>query len=161
MEQVQWLLENHSGVLLTVVALAAVTYYGKDKVVSVLTKVAGYLDAARAQYLNAKQAFKSNEIYEKAEMGYEYVAKLARRTENGLDDKASKGLKKALELLKKAGWGPDDIGEDEKDLILAHFDRLHEAEHRLLEATRGVPVSNRASGAGEIAAPLAPAEDGG
>jgi hypothetical protein len=159
MEQLQWLWDTHPSIVVSVLSFAAVWYFGKDKVVAFLGKISDFLDARKAQYLHAKEVFKSKQIYEKAEMAYEYISKLSRKTENGLDDKASRGLKRALELLKKAGWGPGDIGEDEKDLILAHFDRLHEAEHRLLEASKGVPVSNRASAAGEIAAPLAPAEE--
>lgn len=156
METIQWAWANHSGLILSAVALLAAWWWGKDKVTAFLETVHSILDKIEKQYRHAKDVAKANHIYEKAELAYEFIANQSRKTESTLDDKAANGLKKALELLKKAGWGPEEIGEDEKDIILAYFNKFHEAEHRLLEASKGVPVSNKAAAAGEIAAPLAP-----
>ena len=156
METLQWAWTNYPGLITGVVAFAAAWWWGKDKVTAFLEMAHDLLEKLEKQYRQAKDVAKSNHIYEKAELAYEFIAKQSRKTESTLDDKAADGLKKAIEFLKKAGWGPEEIGEDEKDLILAYFNKFHEAEHRLLEASKGVPVSNKAAAAGEIAAPLAP-----
>lgn len=113
------------------------------------------LKQAEKKYEQAKQIAKSKDIYKTAQTAYGVVSKYARQTENTIDDKAAKGLEIALNLMEKLGWDKADLGNGERDVIEKIFDQLHEAEHLALQAAYQAPVSNVASKAGEIAAPLA------
>jgi len=108
-----------------------------------LDKADKFLDKAETYIIHIKQVFKQKQLYEKAVLAYGYIEKVSRKTDTTLDDKAAKGLEKALELLKKAGWSPEDIEDDDKDIILAHFDKLHEAKKRLMAAAEDSPLPPR------------------
>lgn len=140
-ENIQWVWTNFSGVIIAAGVLGASWYWGKDVVLQALTKADAFLDKVEKFIRHMKQEFKQKELYEKAEKAYWYIEKMARKTDTELDDKAAKGLEKALEYLKKAGWSPEDINDDDKDIILAHFDKLHEASKRLLKAAEDSPLA--------------------
>lgn len=114
----------------------------------------GYVDKAREEYLAKKQWAKSKDLHQAAKVAYGAVSKLARKTENTLDDKAARGLEVAIGYMEHLGWTKEDVGNGERDIILKIFDALHEDEHLQLEAAHGAPVSNKASSPGQVAAPL-------
>lgn len=113
-----------------------------------------WLEKSEDGYKSAKQWAKSKDVYKVAKTAYGVVSKLSRKTDTTLDDKAARGLEIAINLMEHLGWDKSELGNGEKDVILKVFEELHEVEHCALEAAKG-PVSNRASMAGEIAAPLA------
>ena len=120
-----------------------------------LEKFHAMLDKWEKRYRQARQFAKSKDLYKVAKTAYGVISKLARKTENKLDDKAGKGLEVALRLMEKLGWDKSEVANGEHDVILKIFEELHESEHLQLEAAHKAPVSNSASKAGEIAAPLA------
>lgn len=113
------------------------------------------LEHSKEKYLAAKNWAKSKDLYKAAKTAYGVVSKLSRKTENTMDDKAARGLEEAMRLMEHLGWDKSELGNGEKDVILKVFDELHENEHLQLEAAHGMPVSNKASMPGQVAAPLA------
>lgn len=112
-----------------------------------------YLDKADKKYEAAKQWAMSKDIYKAAKTAYGVIAKLSRKTENGVDDKIAKGLEEAIKVLEKLGWDRKNLGDDQKDIIRKVFDELHENEHLKLEIATGSAMTSTAA-SGKIAAPL-------
>lgn len=135
LEKVYQFIVDHHVVLLSIAGALFAWFDAKKEYRGYLEKLKEGTETAKEKYLAAKKEAKSRHLYEKAEMAYQFVNKMARTTDTDIDDKAALGIKKALEFLQKAGWGPEDIGNDDKDILLGHFDRLHEAEKKLLEAS--------------------------
>jgi hypothetical protein len=113
-----------------------------------------WLNRLDREYESAKKWAKSKDLHQAAKTAYGVVSKIARQTENGIDDKVAKGLEEAIKIMEHLGWDKNDLSNGEKDVIRSIFDALHENEHLQLESSLGVPVSNKLSGAGQIAAPL-------
>lgn len=138
----------HWKFLVTAVGMLAAWLGTLDRLLKAVEKV-------ESGYKQARQFAKSKDLYRVAKTAYGHVSKLARKTANTLDDKAALGLEKALYLMEKLGWDKTEISNGEKDVILKVFDELHELEHLQLEAAHKVPVSNKGSASGQVAAPLA------
>lgn len=147
MEEVLLFVKNHWEFLVAV--LGTVLWW-----FDLSAKFNKYLGKTEDSYLAAKQWAKSKDLHNAAKTAYGAVSKLARKTENTLDDKAARGLEIAISVMEHLGWTKDELGNGEKDVILKMFDALHEEEYLKLEAAHGVPVSNNASSPGQIAAPL-------
>ena len=112
-----------------------------------------HLGRADRKYESAKQWAMSKDLYKAAKTAYGVVAKISRKTENGIDDKIARGLEEAIKVMEKLGWDKNDLGDDQKDVIRKVFDELHENEHLKLEVSAGTAMTSAAS-SGRIAAPL-------
>jgi hypothetical protein len=116
-------------------------------------KFHAWLESSEEKYRATKKWARGKDLYKVAKTAYGVISKLSRKTETTLDDKAARGLEEAMKLMEHLGWDKSELGNGEKDIVLKVFEELHENEHLALEASKG-PVSNRAAGPGEIAAPL-------
>lgn len=130
---------DHHVLILSILGGVMAWVDGKGVARKYLEQGAAATKVAEDKYKALKQEAKSRQLMEKAEMAFQFVNKLSKNTDTDIDDKAAEGLKKAIEFLKKAGWGEEDIDNDAKDIVLGHFDRLHEIESSLLGATK-VPL---------------------
>lgn len=127
---------DHHVMIVSILGAIVAWVDGKGVARKYLEQGAAATKVAEDKYRALKQEAKSRNLVEKAEMAFQFVNKLSRTTSTDIDDKAAEGLKKAIDFMKKAGWGEADIGNDDKDIILGHFDRLHEVETQLLEASK-------------------------
>lgn len=130
---------DHHVMIISVIGAIVAWVDGKGVARKYLEQADAAAATAREKYLAMKKEAKARHLLEKATMAFQFVNKLSRTTESKVDDKVARGMEKAIEFLKKAGFGDEDIDSDSKDIILGHFDQLHEAEKRLLGAVK-VPL---------------------
>jgi hypothetical protein len=107
-------------------------------------RVSALVDRAQEWYEWAKAEARAKKLWQIANTAYNYVDNahaLAAKTESEVDDafvnKAEAGLKYAIKAMRAMGLDP--TGE-EQDLILMHFDAIHEAERKAKAASGALPL---------------------